>query len=527
MTRPSLSQSARFLPLLLAVSGTLARPALSDVKLPHVIGDQMVLQRDQPVPIWGWADPGEPVAVTLGDHQRETVADAAGQWLVRLPALEAGGPHQLVVVGHNTIRVRDVLVGEVWLCSGQSNMEMGVGVALDAEREIAAADHPRMRLFELPRRPAGEPARDIDAKWRVCRPDTIASGGWGGFSAVGYYFGRELHTALNVPIGLIDSSWGGTRIGPWTPPCGFAAVPDLAGVGDTIRQKDAEYRAKTLPARMTEIEEWIAATRAALAAGERLPPTPWWPRHPLESHAEPTGLYNGMIHPLVPFAIRGAIWYQGEANVHTADGMLYHDKMRALIAGWRDVWNQGEFPFYFVQLAPFKYTLHRKDLSPYAMPGIWEAQLASLAIPNTGMAVLTDLGDWRDIHPKNKQEVGRRLALWALAKTYGREGLVCSGPLYQSMSVEGSAIRVRFDYVGGGLESRDGQPLNWFEIAGADRQFVKAAAEIDGDTVVVSSPTVPEPVAVRFSWHMLPEPIPNLVNREGLPASPFRTHRWD
>ena len=527
MNRRSISSIAQHLSILVACCCIVAAPAVADVKLPHVLGDHMVLQRGVLLPVWGWAEPGEAITVSLGTHIAGATANEAGEWMVRLPALKAGGPHELTVRGNNTIRLSDILIGEVWLCSGQSNMEMGVGVAMDAEKEIAAADYPQIHLFELPRRPAGEPAADIDAKWRVCQPDTIASGGWGGFSAVAYYFGRELHRELNVPIGLIDSSWGGTRIEPWTPPCGFAAVPALQDVVDTVKQKDAEYKSKTLPAKMTEIEAWIAATRAALAAGDALPPTLWWPRHPLESHAEPTGLYNGMIHPLVPFAIRGAIWYQGESNVHTGDGMTYCEKMKALIAGWREVWNQGDFPFYFVQLAPFKYTLHRQDISPYDMPEIWEAQLASLAIPNTGMAVLTDLGDWRDIHPKNKQEVGRRLALWALAKTYGRENLVCSGPLYKSMSVEGNTIRVRFDYEGGGLESRDGKPLNWFEIAGADKQFVKANAKIDGDTVVVWSKDVLEPVAVRFSWHMLPEPIPNLVNREGLPASPFRTHRWD
>ncbi len=526
MNRRSISSIAQHLSILVACCCIVAAPAVADVKLPHVLGDHMVLQRGVLLPVWGWAEPGEAITVSLGTHIAGATANEAGKWMVRLPALKAGGPHELTVRGNNTIRLSDILIGEVWLCSGQSNMEMGVGVAMDAEKEIAAADYPQIHLFELPRRPAGEPAADIDAKWRVCQPDTIASGGWGGFSAVGYYFGRELHRELNVPIGLIDSSWGGTRIEPWTPPCGFAAVPALQDVVDTVKQKDAEYKSKTLPAKMTEIEAWIAATRAASAAGDALPPTLWWPRHPLESHAEPTGLYNGMIHPLVPFAIRGAIWYQGESNVHTGDGMTYCEKMKALIAGWREVWNQGDFPFYFVQLAPFKYTLHRQDISPYDMPEIWEAQLASLAIPNTGMAVLTDLGDWRDIHPKNKQEVGRRLALWALAKTYGRESLVCSGPLCKSMSVEGNTIRVRFDYEGGGLESRDGKPLNWFEIAGADKRFVKANAKIDGDTVVVWSEDVPEPVAVRFSWHMLPEPIPNLVNREGLPASPFRTHEW-
>ena len=511
---------------LLALAGGLAAPLAADVKLPHVICDHMVLQRDMPLPIWGWADPGERVTVTLDGHTVETTADGGGRWEVKLPAMKAGGPHALTVEGHNLIKLTDILIGEVWLCSGQSNMEMGLGVALNAKEEIAAADYPQIRLFELPRNPAGEPADDVDASWRVCGRATVASGGWGGFSAVGYFFGREIHKELEVPVGLIDSCWGGTRIAPWIPPCGFAAVPAVRDVVDEIRRDADEYRSKHLPARMVEIEEWIAATRAALATGDKLPHSPYWPRHPLENEHRPTGLYNGMIHPLVPFAIRGVIWYQGEANVHSDDGMLYFEKMKALVGGWREVWDQGDFPFYYAQLAPFKYTLHRATITPFQMPKIWEAQLASLAIPNTGMAVLTDLGDWRDIHPKNKQEVGRRLALWALAGTYGRKELVFSGPLYKSMSVEDGKIRIRFDHIGGGLETRDGQPPNWFEIAGEDRQFVKAEAEIDGDSVVVWSEQVPAPVAVRFSWHMLPEPIPNLVNKEGLPASPFRTHRW-
>lgn len=526
MLTSSQRRRTRYVAFLLAGAWSLSAGATAEVRLPHVLGDHMVLQRDVPLPVWGWADPGERIHVQLGDNSASIAADQEGNWMVKLPAMKAGGPHELVVHGENTVRVTDVLVGEVWLCSGQSNMEMGVGVVMDADKEIAAADYPRIRLLELPRNPAGEPVRDINAQWRACGPKTIADGWWGGFSAVGYFFGRELHNELGVPVGLIDSAWGGTRIEPWTPPGGFASVPALHEVVDQITQKDEQYKQKTLPERMDKIEKWIAATRAALAAGDPLPRTPYWPRHPLENEREPTGLYNGMIHPLAPFAIRGAIWYQGESNVHTADGMLYFEKMKALVGGWRSVWGQGDFPFYYVQLAPFKYTLHRKTISPYDMPEIWEAQLAALQIPNTGIAVTTDLGDWRDIHPKNKQEVGRRLALWALAKTYGRTELVYSGPLYGSMTVEGDRIRIRFEYVGGGLSTRDGQALNWFEIAGADRVFHTARAEIDGETVLVWSEKVPEPVAVRFAWHMLPEPIPNLVNKEGLPASPFRTHRW-
>lgn len=500
--------------------------APADVRLPHLFSDHMVLQRAVPVPVWGWANPGENVTVSLNRHTATAQTDAKGAWRVTLPALQAGGPHTLIVRGNNTVTIHDVLVGEVWLCSGQSNMEMGVGAAMNAEKEIAAANFPRIRLFELPLTSAGEPAPDVNANWRVCSPDTIAAGNWGGFSAIGYYFGRELHRELDVPVGLIDSCWGGTRISPWTPPCGFTAVPAVAHYAEEARQKDTEYKQQELPRKLKELEDWIAATRTALAAGERLPDTPHWPRHPLDNQWQPTGLYNAMIHPLIPFALRGAIWYQGEANVYPCDGMLYYEKMKALIGGWRKRWQQGDFPFYFVQLAPFKYTLHRADIKTNQLPRIWDAQFASLAIPNTGMAVTTDLGDWRDIHPRNKQEVGRRLALWALAKNYGHDNLVYSGPLYRQMKIEGNRIRLQFDCIGGGLKSRDGKPLNWFHIAGDDQTFVAAQAEIDGGTIVVSSPSVPHPVAVRFAWHMLPEPIPNLVNAEGLPASPFRTDDW-
>ncbi|HNQ23043.1 MAG TPA: sialate O-acetylesterase [Phycisphaerae bacterium] len=475
------------------------------------------------LPIWGWADPAEEVTVTLDGHSVKTTADAAGRWLVKLPALAAGGPHDLVVEGHNRIKLEDVLIGEVWLCSGQSNMEMGVGVAMNAAAEVAAADYPGIRLLELPHRPAGEPADDIDVTWRVCSPQTIADGWWGGFSAVAYYFGREVHRELKVPVGLIDTSWGGTDIGPWTPPCGFAAVPTLRQVVSDVERKGSQYRSVDLPARLSEIEHWVADTRTALSQGKPLPPAPDWPRHPLASEREPTGLFNGMIQPLVPFAIRGALWYQGEANVYPDDGPLYVEKMKALIGGWRQVWGQGDFPFYFVQIAPFDYALHRPDLKPEQMLRICEAQRAALQIPHTGMVVTSDIGNCRDIHPENKQEVGRRLSLWALAKTYGREQLLCSGPLYRSMAIEKGGIRVHFDYVGGGLTTRDGQPPNWFEIAGREGKFVPADARIDGETVLVSSAQVTDPVAVRYAWSMCPEPLPNLTNREGLPASSFCT----
>jgi sialate O-acetylesterase len=272
-----------------------------------------------------------------------------------------------------------------------------------------------------------------------------------------------------------------------------------------------------------DTKTWLPGAEKAVAEGKSVTAPPTWPKHQLDDMGQPTGIYNAMIHPLVPFAIRGAIWYQGESNA--AEGMAYCDKMKALIGGWRTVWGQGDFPFYYVQIAPLDgqaglYKVYADD----QLPRLWEAQTAAMALPNTGMAVTNDIGDLADIHPKNKQDVGKRLALWALAKTYGRAGLVCSGPLYKSMAVEGDQIRVRFDYVGGGLASRDGKPLTWFTIAGEDHKFVDAQAIIDGDTVVVRSDQVPKPVAVRFAWSMTAQP--NFMNKDGLPASAFRTDRW-
>ncbi|RKU35898.1 9-O-acetylesterase [Candidatus Poribacteria bacterium] len=488
--------------------------AHAEVTLPNIFGDNMVLQRDMPIPIWGWAAVGEEVTVSLQDtdYTVQTTADAKGNWQTKLPAMSAGGPYILHVAASNMLELTNVMFGEVWICSGQSNMEWPVRASKDSEAEIAAADYPLIRLFNIPHKASGLLVPDVEAEWHPTTPETIPN-----FSAVAYAFGRKLYNTLDVPIGLINTSWGGTRIEPWTPPVGFDSVPALESISNDIQDIHAKYR-EELPERMAQIEAWIAATREALETGEVITPMPD-NRHPLTHYARPTGLYNGMVHPLVPFAMRGAIWYQGESNLR--DGMLYHEKMKALINGWRAVWNQGDFPFYFVQLAPFTYG---GGASPYFLPEIWEAQTATLALPNTGMAVTTDIGNLRDIHPRNKQEVGRRLALWALAKTYGREDITYSGPLYKSMAVDRNTIRLNFNSIGSGLISRDDEPLTWFEIAGEDKNFVKADATIEGDTIVVSSDAVAQPVAARFGWHQTAEP--NLVNKEGLPASPFRTHPW-
>jgi sialate O-acetylesterase len=480
-----------FAAALFAAAGLTLLPerAAADVRLPHVIGSNMVLQRDAELPIWGWAEPGEKVSVEFNGQTAEATADSEGRWSVKLDPVKAGGPHAMVIEGNNRVALENILVGEVWVCSGQSNMQWSVRQSANPDEEIAAAKFPNIRLFYVPRVVATEPKTDVDASWVECSPETVE-----GFSAVAYYFGRKLHQELDVPVGLIHTSWGGTRIEPWTPREGFMLVQSTAQILKGVH--DA-------------IDQWKEQERAAEAAGQPVP------KHPLDHNQAPTAIYNGMVHALVPFAIRGAIWYQGESN--RGEGMQYHEKMKALTTGWRKVWNQGEFPFLFVQLAPFRYGGDQ----PEALAEIWEAQLASLrSIPNTGMAVTTDIGNLADIHPQNKQDVGLRLALWALATEYEREGLTYSGPLYKSMEADGGKVRIHFEHADG-LKSRDGEPLTWFQIAGPDGKFVDAQAEIDGDTIVVSSDDVSEPKAVRFGWHQ--EAEPNLVNEAGLPASPFRT----
>lgn len=463
--------------LALLVVAAWVLPASAAVKLPAIIGDNMVLQQGEAVPVWGWDDPGTEVTVTLGEAKVTAKADDKGRWQVQLPAMTAGGPHTMTIAGSNTVTVGNILIGEVWLCSGQSNMEWPVGNSINAQDEIAAADHPRIRGIKIAHVPADKPREDVASSgWQVCSPQTVS-----GWTAVGYFFARELQQKLDVPVGLIGSNWGGTRIEPWTPPVGFQQVPALKNIADNLDN----FPVKNADGKI--------------------------------NHQSPLALYNGMIAPLVPYGIRGALWYQGESN--NGEGMLYFEKSKALISGWRSLWNKPDLPFYLVQLAPFRY-----GGDPQNLPGIWEAQTATLSIPNTGMAVTVDISALHDIHPRNKQDVGKRLSLWALAHLYGKADLVYSGPLYKSMTVEGNKIRLTFDHVGQGLVSRDDKPLTWFTIAGEDQNFVDARAEIDGDTVVVSADAVAKPVAVRFGWSQ--EAEPNLSNKNGLPASPFRTDKW-
>ena len=488
-------------------------PAYADVKLPAAFGDHMVLQRDVPVPVWGWADAGERVTVTLGGQSRSVTADASGKWSVRLDPLPAGGPHVLKVQGRNALERTDVLVGEVWLCSGQSNMGMTVSGCLNFEAEAKASDLPRLRMFTVARKTAGEPQADAAGDWKLSGPQTV-----GGFSAAAYFFGRRLHQELEVPVGLINSSWGGTPIQAWTAWKTHEETPELATLLASFNKAVEAWDPEKAKQRYEkQLADWKAKETQAKAEGKpfavRRPQAPLDPR---VSQHSPARLYNAMIAPLVPYAIRGAIWYQGESNAGNAP--LYGVQLRAMIAEWRKIWGQGDFPFISVQLPNFM-APQQKPVED-GWPAIREQFLKSLSIPNVGIAVTIDVGEEKDIHPKNKQEVGRRLAQWALAKTYGKP-VVPGGPLYKGMRKEGDSIVVQFDCVGGGLVAAGGEPLKGFAIAGADKVFVWAEAKISGDTVAVSAAGVKDPVAVRYAWAN--NPPCNLGNKEGFPASPFRT----
>jgi sialate O-acetylesterase len=473
----------RLISFLAAVAACCPVLVVAEVKLPSIIGSHMVLQQGEPVPIWGTAQPGEEVSVAFGSAKVSAKADADGKWQVNLPSMKANAKGtKMVVKGSNEIVLEDVLVGEVWLCSGQSNMEWTVARSANAKEEIAAANYPLIRHIKVPHRPSAKPESDVNTSgWQVATPATARH-----FTAVGYYFARELLGELKVPIGLIGSNWGGTRIEPWVAPEGFKAVPALK----------ADFADK-----LSEFPH---------TNGNRV------------HHQSALALYNGMIHPLLPYAIKGALWYQGESN--NGEGMLYHEKMKALIAGWRSVWKKPDLPFYFVQLAPFNYGGDRKKL-----PGIWQAQLETLKVPHTGMAVTTDIATVRDIHPPNKQDVGKRLSLWALAKNYGKKDIVYTGPLFEKADhSEGKGrITVHFQKDGAkkqGLKTSDGKPPTHFEVAGEDGVWHPGKATIVyGNHIMVESDKVAKPVHVRFAWDQ--GAMPNLINQTGLPASPFSSQK--
>jgi sialate O-acetylesterase len=495
---------------ILLVALLIPAAAQADIRLPAVIGDNMVLQRRGDVPIWGWADPGERVTVEVSwsDTTRTVEAGSNGRWSLDVTAPPVGEPGRMTLKGQNTVALANIVAGEVWVCSGQSNMQWTVSNSSYARDEIAAADYPRIRLFTVERKVADEPQDDCTGRWVECSPETIP-----GFSAVAYFFGRELHRELDIPIGLIHTSWGGTPAEAWTSRPMLESDSDFAPILERWK-KAVENYPQAMAEHKKKLEQWKKARAEGKNPG-RAPRSPFGPGHP---HS-PSGLYNAMIAPLIPYAMRGAIWYQGESNASRA--YQYRELFPTMIRSWRTNWRQGDFPFLFVQLANFMAIQPEPGDSAWAE--LREAQTMTLGLPNTGMAVIIDIGEANDIHPRNKQDVGKRLALWALANSYDQD-VVYSGPLYKSMRRDGNSIVLGFYHVDGGLVAHRGDPLTGFAIAGSDRRFVWADARIVGDTVVVSSDEVPEPVAVRYAWS--DNPVCNLYNEAGLPASPFRTDDW-
>lgn len=455
--------------------------ASAEVSLPAIFSDGMVLQRHKPVTIWGTAEAGAEVTVRFGGQERSATADGEGRWRVSLAAMEASseGRGLRVAAGGEVIELADVLVGEVWIGSGQSNMEWTMN-QISADEDIAAAADEGLRLFTVQRGVAEEPRGDMraSASWRAASAESVRP-----FSAVAYYFGQVLRRELegDVPVGLIVSAWGGTPAEAWTPLDALEAEPRLSPL----------------------LERW--GNQIDNDAGQA------------NSPHRPANLYNAMIAPMTDLSLRGVIWYQGESNVPRA--AQYRTLFPLMIESWRQAFGQGDFPFLFVQIAPFRY--HEAwNRDPADAAELWEAQMLTLkSVANTGMAVTTDISQVDDIHPVNKVDVGRRLARWALAYTYNMD-VVPSGPIYTHHAIEGEAVRLHFDYAAG-LRSSDSQALTHFTVAGRDGEFHPATAEIDGETIVVRSEQVGEPIAVRFAWHDSAEP--NLVNGVGLPASPFRT----
>jgi sialate O-acetylesterase len=512
--------------VLLVVVLVLSGVVLADIKLPSVIGDNMVLQRGGSVPIWGWADPCEQIVIKYGIYSRtwSAVADANGRWETKIGPFDAVGVGMdLKFEGKNTIVLKNVIVGEVWVCSGQSNMELTVSNSVNAGQEIAEANnYPQIRMFTVGKNVKYTPMANCQGHWLVCSSHSVV-----GFSAVGYFFGRELNKQLNVPIGLINTSWGGTPAESWTSKEYLEGDAELKPI--LTRYEETVAKIPEIKEQYKqEIQKYEESAAKLKAEGKPVPPRPKFEQPIGPGHQySPTGLFNGMVAPLIPYSIRGAIWYQGEANAERA--YQYRRLFPTMIKCWREKWGQGDFPFLFVQLANFMAVNPEPGESEWAE--LREAQLMTLSAPNTGMAVIIDIGDANNIHPKNKQDVGRRLALWALAKTYGKD-MVYSGPIYKSMEVRGNSAILHFESVGGGLVVSTSSPqvagkgelLKGFAVAGADHKFVWADAKIEDDTVVVSSDKVSEPVAVRYGW--ADNPICNLYNKEGLPATPLRTDNW-
>ena len=505
----------KLLLILLLLSAT-AITAAANVTLPDVISDAMVLQRDRAVPIWGKADPGESVTVKFGNQSRTAVAGGDGKWTIRLSPMRASAaPQTMVVEGRNRIELKDILVGEVWLVSGQSNMQRLLSETANGEQAIAGANHPGIRLFNVSRQVGFKHAPPPLGVWQACSPESVKE-----FSAAGYYFGVELEKELNVPIGLLNSSYGGSQAEAWTPVEYLLASPDLKPAVDRTKIWDEE-RPRVKADYDEAIKKWRVEADKARAAGARPQPSPAVP-DALREYRVASSIYDGMIAPLIPFAVRGAFWYQGESN--EARAQQYGLLLPTMIRAWRERWGEGDFPFGIIQLPNYRDPKPDPADEPWSF--IREAQRqTAMTVRNTGLIVTIDIGEARDIHPKNKLDVGRRMVRWALAEVYGRK-ITSTGPMFQSSKIAGSKIVLTFDEAGAGLKIRDGDKLDEFAIAGVDHKWVWAEAKIVGrNRVEVWSPEVAQPLSVRYAFNNNPK-HPNLTNETGLPASPFRTDDW-
>jgi len=506
---------ARILFGLIAVL-TFALGARANVSLPDVISEGMVLQQGQAIPIWGKADPGEVVTVHFAGQSKKTIAAMGGTWRVKLDPMRANAtPATMIISGKNTIELKNILIGEVWLVSGQSNMERLLSETANGEAAIAAANHPLIRLFNVSRQVAFKRAPPPLATWQPCSPQTIKQ-----FSAAGYYFGVELERELRVPIGLINSSYGGSQAEAWTPVEYLLASEDLR---PTVERKKIwdEERPRVRADYDEALKKWRADSDKAKAAGARPSPSPAVP-DALREYRIASSIYDGMIAPIIPFFIRGAIWYQGESN--EARAQQYGVLLPTMIRAWRERWGEGNFPFGIVQLP--NYRDPKPEPSDEAWSHLREAQRrTALHTPNTGLIVTIDIGEAHDIHPKNKLDVGKRMALWALVDVYGRK-MTKSGPIFRNAKIAASKIILTFDEVGQGLRIRDGDELDEFAIAGADHKWRWASAKIVAkDRIEVWSDVVSQPLAVRYAFNNNPK-HPNLTNETRLPAAPFRTDDW-
>jgi sialate O-acetylesterase len=511
--------SVRF--TLVALLLSVAAAARGDVSLNNMFGDHMVLQQGIRNKVWGKADPGEAVTVTFAGQTKSAAAAADGSWNVFLdPVQEYGGPHTLAIKGKNSVTFDDVLVGEVWVCSGQSNMQWAVNQANDPDLEKAAATFPAIRFVSVPQVGTQEPKWNFEGKWQVCSADTV-----GDFSAVGYFFGRQLQQTLGVPVGLIDNAWGGSSAEAWVKRDKLAAHPTLKTIHERWEKEEANY--ETAKAEFEKkLAEWKQEVERAKAAGKSEPkgkPDPKQdPAGRMKGNARPGNIHSGVLTPSIGYGIKGAIWYQGESNAGRA--YQYRELFPFMIKSWREEWGLGDFPFYWVQLADFKAEKAEPGESDWAE--LREAQTMTMkALPATGEAVIIDLGEGKDIHPMNKQDVAKRLARWALAETYKRPGIACRSPLYKGMEKDGAKIVLAFDHVAnGGKAWRPfdvSEPIG-FTIAGADRKFMPAKATIrDDGRIEVWSDAVAEPVAVRYAW--ADNPVCNMYSTAGLPLTPFRT----